>query len=531
MKIILLDCTLRDGGYINDWLFGHDTITNIFERLVSSKVDVIEIGFLDERRPFDMNRSIMPDTASVEKIYGHLNRGGAMIVGMIDYGTCNIEHLQPASKSYLDGIRVIFKKHVMHEAFAFCKQVKDLGYRVFAQAVSITSYNDDELLEFIGLANEVKPYAVSMVDTYGLLHQNDLAHVMQMIDKHLDSTIVLGYHAHNNFQMGYANAISVLNSGCQRDLLVDGTLYGMGKSAGNAPLELLGMYMNSNCGKQYDISQMLEAIQSSILDIYKKTPWGYNMFFYIAASNKVHPSYVSYLMNKRTLSITAINEILQQIEESKKLLYDARYIEKLYLNYQKNECDDTLALSKLSRELAGKKVLVFGPGTSVMESEAKIKAYIEAERPTILSINYIPAYVKPDYLFLTNSRRYVQLASCLTKPENCSIFIIATSNVTSSNGLFAYKLNYSSLIDERAEFPDNSLIMLLKVFIKIGVKQVALVGFDGYTPDTMNYFDINMEYSFVKEKADSLNAYGKNFIARNKESIQMQFVTKSHYCD
>ncbi len=531
MSIKLLDCTLRDGGYVNDWLFGHDTITNIFERLVSSKVDVIEIGFLDERRSFDINRSIMPDTASVEKIYGRLKRGDAMIVGMIDYGTCGIEHLQPASESYLDGIRVIFKKEIMHEAFDFCKRVRDLGYKVFAQAVSITSYNEDELLEFIGLANGVKPYGVSIVDTYGLLHQNDLNHVVQVMDKYLDPTIVLGYHAHNNFQMGYANAISVLNSGCQRDLLVDGTLYGMGKSAGNAPLELLGMYMNSHCDREYDISQMLEAIQSSILDIYKKTSWGYNMFFYIAASNKVHPSYVSYLMNKRTLSITAINEILQQIGESKKLLYDAKYIEELYFNYQKSECDDTATLAELSGELTGKEVLVFGPGTSVVKSEGRIKAYIEGKKPTILSINYIPGYVKPDYLFLTNARRYVQLASRLTELENRKIPIVATSNVTHTNGLFAYELNYSALIDEQAEFPDNSLIMLFKLFMKIGVKQVALVGFDGYTPDTVNYFDRNMEYSFVKEKADSLNAYGKNFITQNKEAIQVEFVTQSHYCD
>ena len=121
----LLDCTLRDGGYLNDWEFGHDMMVNVFERLVSSKVDVIEVGFLDQRRPFDLNRSIMPDTASVEKIYGSLDKGNAMIVGMIDYGTCGIENIQPCEESYLDGIRVIFKKHLMYDAIAFCKQIKD----------------------------------------------------------------------------------------------------------------------------------------------------------------------------------------------------------------------------------------------------------------------------------------------------------------------------------------------------------------------------------------------------------------------
>ena len=93
-KRYLLDCTLRDGGYINDWAFGHDHIVNIFERVIASGVDVIEIGFLDERRVFDPDRSIMPDTQSVRKIYGGLDRKQAAVVGMIDFGTCGISHVE-----------------------------------------------------------------------------------------------------------------------------------------------------------------------------------------------------------------------------------------------------------------------------------------------------------------------------------------------------------------------------------------------------------------------------------------------------
>ena len=126
--IKLLDCTLRDGGYVNDWNFGHDNLVSIFERLVDANVDMIEIGFIDERRPFDINRSIMPDTDSVNMIYGKLDRKQAMVVGMIDYGTCSLEHIKPCEESFLDGIRVIFKKHLREHAFVFCKRIKDLGY-------------------------------------------------------------------------------------------------------------------------------------------------------------------------------------------------------------------------------------------------------------------------------------------------------------------------------------------------------------------------------------------------------------------
>ena len=170
-EIKLLDCTLRDGGYVNDWNFGHNNLVSVFERMVDANIDIIEIGFLDDRRPFDINRSIMPDTDSVEKIYGGLDRKQAMVVGMIDYGTCKLENIKPCSESFLDGIRVIFKKHLRKEALAYCAEIKKLGYKVFAQLVSVTTYEDDEMMDLIRLANEVKPYAVSMVDTYGLMHQ------------------------------------------------------------------------------------------------------------------------------------------------------------------------------------------------------------------------------------------------------------------------------------------------------------------------------------------------------------------------
>ena len=530
-QAMLLDCTLRDGGYLNDWEFGHDSIVNIFERLVSTNVEVIEIGFLDERRPFDINRSIMPDTSCVEKIYGRVNKKNALVVGMIDFGTCSIEHIQPCAESYLDGIRVIFKKHIMHEAIEFCKQLKSLGYKVFTQAVSITSYTDEQLLELIDSVNELEPFAVSMVDTYGLLHQDNLMHIFHILDENLKTDIRIGYHAHNNFQMGYANCIEFLSQPVKRTLLVDGTLYGMGKSAGNAPLELLAMHMNECCDKHYDVGQMLEAISTSVMDMQSTCHWGYSLFFFVAASNKCHPNYVKYFMNKKTLSIKAINQILSEIEPEKLLMYDQKHAEALYLKYQANECDDTQAIAKLRELFAGKSLLVFGPGKSMTEHSDAIRAYIDENRPMTVAVNYLPKDFKTDMVFLTNSKRYIQLASLMTLAEYNKTPIIATSNVTQAGEQFPYVLNYSSLIDPQAEYPDNSLMMLLRVLMKLGVRSVALAGFDGYTAEGMNYFNTMMEYSFAREKADVLNAYAKHFLTEHSNDLQVTFVTPSYYAE
>lgn len=525
----LLDCTLRDGGYVNDWQFGHDNIINIFDRVIRSKVDFIEVGFLDERRPFDENRSIMPTTDCVKRIYGKLDRKKAMVVGMIDFGTCDIHNLQPCKDSWLDGIRVIFKKNKMHPAMEFCRQVKALGYKVFSQLVSVSSYSDDELREVVSLANDVKPYALSMVDTYGLLDPQSLSHIMHVIDTYLDPNIVLGFHAHNNFQLGYVNATTVLDSGLQRDILVDGTLYGMGKSAGNAPLELIALYMNEHYGKSYVVTEMQEAITSSILDFQKVSPWGYQLFYYIAASQKVHPNYVAYLMSKKTLSVTAINEILKKLPESEKLEKNTKLIERLYMEYQKNDCDDSEVLQNLSRSFGKRNILAIGPGPSVGIYATEINEYIKENNPVIISVNDIPKTIHPDFLFLTNNVRFLQAATKLTLAENKDISIIASSNLTKSERDFDYVINYSSVIDEKAEFPDNSMCMLIRTLVQCGCRAVALAGFDGYVSNRNNYNNEDREYDFVRKKGPSLNAYAKRFFLDMQGKIDVVFVTPSEY--
>jgi 4-hydroxy 2-oxovalerate aldolase len=530
-NIALLDCTLRDGGYINDWNFGHNTLVNVFERVVSSHADYIEVGFLDQRRPFDINRSIFPNTESVGKIYGGLDKQTTEVVGMIDFGTCAVSNIQPRENSFLDGIRVIFKKHIMHEALAFCKELKELGYKVFTQAVSITSYNDEELKELIGLVNEVKPYAVSIVDTYGLLHKDNLFHYYEMMDAHLTDGIGIGYHSHNNFQLAYSNCIELINKHGQsnRTLLVDGSVFGMGKGAGNAPTELLAMYMNDHCGAHYDISQLLEAIDVSVLDIFKQTPWGYSMKFFIAASNDCHPEYVSYLLAKKTLSVKSINEILKGLKGEAKLLYNKAYIEQLYIDYQENKCHDKADYEALSAELKGKKLLVIGPGASIKNESERIITYINENNPVIIAINFIPNGLDVSYLFLTNSKRYVQQATAINELGN-GIKIIATSNVTKSAGAFDYNLDYETLIDREAVFIDNSFLMLLKVLIKSGIKNVALAGFDGYSQDReTNYYSSKMEYDFAKRQGDEINANVNQVLPVLEKEINLEFITNTVY--
>lgn len=525
----LLDCTLRDGGYVNDWAFGHDQIITVFQRLAKAKVEFIEIGFLDERRAFDINRTIMPDTASANKIFDGVDKGQAQVLAMIDYGTCGIERLQSAKDTFIDGIRVIFKEHLMYEAMDFCRGVKALGYKVFAQMVSVTTYTDEKLEEYAKLVNSVMPYATSMVDTYGLLDDEQLLHIYRILDKHLVAGIKVGFHAHNNFQLGFANAKAFLSYDTERDTLADGTLYGMGKSAGNAPLELLMMYMNQRYNKAYEVGQALELIDTVIMEIYRKQYWGYNLFFYISAACHCHPNYVSYLMNKKTLSVTQIIDILSKLKPGKDLLYDTKYAEEVYLKYQDIACKDEGTIRKLKKVLSGQEILLVGPGNNMRRQRKQIEKFINEKKPLVIAVNYAPQKIKADYIFLTNARRYTELSNHMSRTESCAAKIIATSNVTQAAGTFSYVLSYGGLIDLETDIIDNSLVMLLKAMMKANVKHVSLAGFDGYSKRADNYFDVSREYGFAKEKAEYLNQYVRGFLERIRSEMDVVFITKSHY--
>lgn len=333
MTVSILDCTLRDGGYLNDWKFGNTSILSIFRRLIKSNVDIVEIGFLDDRRPVDMNRSINPNTATITEMFKNEDKNQTMVVAMIDYGTCSIENVGLQKDGYIDAIRVIFKQPKMDDAIKFCYQLKEKGYKVFVNPVSVTTYSDKNMLDLINLINVLEPYAISLVDTYGLLQRDDLLRYFYLLDNNLKQNIRIGYHAHNNFQLAYSNSIELLKNITKRNLIIDSSLYGMGKSAGNLNTELIANYLNEFYGKNYDISEILNIIELEILKYTDIVKWGYQLTYYLSASNKCHPNYVKFLENKKQLKITDISTILGLIPSDKKLDYDEKYITDLYEKY------------------------------------------------------------------------------------------------------------------------------------------------------------------------------------------------------
>lgn len=525
-KINLLDCTLRDGGYVNNWNFGKSNILYLFNKLVLSGVEIIEIGFLDDRVPFDINRTIQPNTKCFDKIFCNVDKKNAFVVAMIDYGTCSIENIEKEEDSFIDGIRIIFKKPKMEEAINFAQQVMQKGYKVSLQMVSITDYKDYDILDFSKKVNKISPFAVSIVDTYGLMHKEEVLDYVYLLNRNLDKNISIAYHSHNNFQLAYSNCVELIKRNIDRNIIVDGTIYGMGKSAGNAPIELLMMHLNEKYNCRYDLNQVLEAIDVCIINIYNKHYWGYSMEYFVAASNDCHPNYVKYLIKKKTLSISSINNILKKIDARKRLSYDENHIEFLYDEYQKEiKCDNALYINKLNNLLNDKKILVIGPGKSIDTEQDKIKEFIGSIKPFVISVNCYPKIFNVDMIFFSSSKRYEMLFSELS---NLSIGKIFTSNIDCQNISNKYVIGYDKLEEDNDIIKDNALVMFLNLMKIINKNKIFLAGFDGFSLED-NYYDGYMALEKDKGTIVNINNCVKSKINNLRKDMEIEFLTNSIY--
>lgn len=528
-NIKLLDCTLRDGGYVNDWQFGEDNIQWIIQKLQKAKIDIIEIGYIRDKEKNSPDRAVFSDTISTNNILKssfQKNNGASLISAMIDYGACAIENICPKSKTNIDILRVTFRKKQLDEALAYCKQLKEKGYTIFLQPVSITSYTDKEMLDLIEKINILKPLALSIVDSYGLMHEEKVIRYFYLMDNNLLPDIGIAYHSHNNFQLAYSNSIRILNMNCQRDLYFDASLYGMGKSAGNCNTELLAMYLNNNFNKDYDIGEILDVIDIQIMKLLKEYKWGYQLPFFISALNDCHPNYVNYLLAKNMLTVKEINEIVHKIDKSKHLVFDSEYIEDLYQNYQKRKVDDRSAYIELENRFRNGTVLLLGSGRSISSESALIRKFIDTENPIVFSVNHINKFFAADYVFISNAKRFEQFNNILSKSNSQ---IIITSNIAGNEKQANFVFSWDKLASKDTIVGASSIYLLIKLLIKLKVKRIVLAGFDGFSKYTSNYYDKNYEFYSQPENIKEITKAIIEQLALFQNSIDIEFVTKSKY--
>lgn len=520
-NIQILDCTLRDGGYVNDFRFGKNGIKKIISQLTLAGIDIVECGFLEDGE-YDEECSIYNRVEQIAALLPDEHRN-TMYVAMACYGEYDICQLSDYDGKSIDGIRVTFHYNEVDEALDYCRAIIAKGYKVFVQPVGTSSYSDEQLLELIKNVNELQPYAFYLVDTLGLMLKNDVLRFYYLINQNLNSSIHFGFHSHNNLQLSYSNSQVLAELNSKRIISIDASVNGMGRGAGNLNTELIAYYLNSK-DRKYEVEPILEIVDEYISKIRVQFSWGYDVPHYLAAINGCHPNYAAFFMEKQTLTVKNIGTILRMIEPEKRSLFNKQLAESKYREFQDREMDDSDSVKKLKKNIENRNVMIIGPGTSIKDNHDKIVDIIRDDKCVAISVSFVPDSITCDYTFLSNLKRY----NTTFNPNKRKIKLIHTSNITIDDDK-SIIVNYSDLINEDDVIMDNTAMMLMNLLTRLKPSKVFLAGLDGYDIGTSNYYLDRLVLPQEAERMAALNKAISSKINDLRQALAIEFVTPSKY--
>lgn len=484
-QIKLLDCTLRDGGYINDWKFGRRTIQNVIARLVDAGTDFIEVGFL-RNVTYDEDRTLYNSIEELKRILPE-NRKKSTFVAMALHDQYDVSKLAE-NDGTIGAVRVTFHDYDIDEGLEFCRRVMDKGYPLFVNPINIMGYPDDTLLRLLEKVNRLDPYGFSIVDTFGSMTKAELTRIYSLLENNLDPKIVFGVHLHENLALSFSLAQVYLElRKYQRRSVLDASLNGMGRVPGNLCMELIMDFLNRQYGTAYDIDYVLDAIEEHILPIKKEEPWGYQTEYFLSAKYNLHRNYAEYLMEKGNLTTKEIKYLLKQLPKEKKAAFDRDYMERLYQEHENKRVSDEESLNRLKGWFGGRKVLLLAPGKSLERPETKkrILDYLKEEEAVLVTTNFYYDGQQGGAAFFSNARRLEEYRAFRPKESR----LILTSNLEGHGETADYVINYERLVGTGGERCENSGILLLRLMGICKVREAALAGFDGFQKDGQNYMD------------------------------------------
>ena len=532
-NVRVLDCTLRDGGRIIDCVFPDDEIRGIASRLSDANVDIIEVGFIRDSQTvtYRGNSTFFTD---VDQIAPFIKKDEkTMYAAFIDFGMCDIDSLKTYSGASIDAIRFGFTKtdyeNNKEEVFRWANVIKNKGYKLFIQGVNSLNYSDLELLEVVRMVNDIHPYSFGIVDTYGAMYIDDVDRIYGLIDHNLLPDIFINFHSHNNYQLSFAFAQEVIKlSGTgSRKIIIDGTLGGMGKVAGNLNTELIVEYLVRKKHYNYDFESILDVLDDYIYKYSIKYKWGYSTAAMMAGVYKSHPNNVIYLTEKYRLDTKDIGKLLSMIEPDKRQRYDYDNIQKLYVEYISDKVDDFDCINELKKVIRDREILVMVPGNTLNEYRNSIKEYIHKQNPLVISVNFV-VDDNSSYSFFGNQKRY-----SMTKKQRENRNVIVSSNVKSDNP-DDYIVNYHSLINRGYKYFENSTMMLFNLLKKLSPSKISIAGFDGFSKNSENnYFDSSFQNDRHAYQFESLNQEITEMFSDVRETMtpecEFTFITPSFF--
>jgi len=490
VKIHILDCTIRDGGYVNNWQFDKTMVRETYRALSKSGVDFAEIGFRGTAKHFD------------PKIYGHwrftteemlqeITNGieGCKISIMGDYGKIDLEDFENRDNSMVDMVRIAVHKDNVFNAIGMLEKLKGKGYLVSLQAMGFTGYTEEEKSQ---LRKALKQSALDyfyIADSYGSIIPEEIEALFEPFQEL--ETVKLGFHPHNSLQMAFANTLEAIKIGVN---IVDASIYGMGRGAGNLPTEVLLAYLVVRGNRKYNVIPILNTVDRYFIDIMKDTPWGYQLPYMISGMFKCHPYYAAELVKRREYSIDDVWRVLEIIEEMNPTGFDQNIIDSLIkkgavsvLNEVKSD-EEFHQVPYIDRH-AGKDFLILANGPTLKNCRDRIQAFIEKYDPVVCGANYLAGFFEPQYHAFNSKKRFVEYVKSVSSRSKLLVGENITKDMISDYASGEYEtLYFRDTLDADFDIKDGRIqancrtisVLLIALAIVMGAKRIFVAGMDGY---------------------------------------------------
>ncbi len=311
-NIKILDCSLRDGGHLNKSRFGQQLIKKIVRSLISAKIDIVEVGFLQDA-DFDDDVAIYPSVSCANNFLTDVETNDTIISLLTQVDKFDISKLEYCSGK-VKMIRVSFHADLIDLGMRYCEIVKEKGYLCSVNPINFSQYSSEQIVSLITKVNEINPYVFSIVDTFGVMLSKDFRNKLNLINHLLNRNINKGIHLHDNLNQAFASAQTLIetnSSECQ--VIIDSSVAGIGRAPGNLLTELIAYYINVMQKKErYKLENVYMLLEEQIPELKKSLDWKKDFAYCISAFEKSHRTYAEYLLS-REFSLADIERFIKML--------------------------------------------------------------------------------------------------------------------------------------------------------------------------------------------------------------------------
>ena len=287
-EIKIMDCTIRDGGLMNDSKFDDDFVRAVYQACVDSGIDYMEIGYKNSKSAFPPGQ-YGPwrhcDEADLRRIVGE-NKTNLKLSAMADAGGKSDwqKEILPKEQSVLDMIRVACYVNQVSEAMEMINDAHEKGYETTCNIMAISTVQDAEIDQALEVVAQSPASTIVIVDSFGSLYSEQIANLVKKYQKAMEGTgKEVGIHAHNNQQLAFANTIEAIIRGANR---IDATMAGLGRGAGNCPMELLLGFLRN---PKFHIRPVWKLLEEQFIPLQKELDWGPTPQYIITGQLNQHP--------------------------------------------------------------------------------------------------------------------------------------------------------------------------------------------------------------------------------------------------